>query len=142
MNRQLWLPSLLIFLAGVAAHADTCPILEGTFRCRTKPKFEISVQQENQNYLSVYTLIDPKTQHQIIPDGQFHPFELDNGEGQYRASCQRNRLIVELQDNQGRSVTDQYYIERAALVRLRFSHNKATSLSCAPTRGTWRRYSH
>ena len=132
-----------LLLSGVfCAHAESCPQLQGTFHCHSAEPFEVDVAEEMQDGYASYTLSDPTGVRTFLTDGQFHEMNFHDGKGVYKASCQANSLLIEARSPEGEALVDRYYIERAALVRVRQSQNQASSLSCAPTHGTWRLYPH
>jgi len=137
-----WLPTLLLMIF-FRVHAESCPRLEGTFHCRSTPAFDISVQNGYKNELPTYTFTDPTGFRDIVADGAFHELKIQNGEGQYSARCENQRLLVEAHAPNGEIYHERYDIERAARVRIRLSQNQSPAvLSCAPTRGTWETYPH
>lgn len=119
-----------------------CPPLEGTFRCRTENPFDLNIRQETQNGAATYILTDPTGTRSIIVDGQPHEMNFRDGKGTYKAHCDGNSVQLEARSPVGEVLVDRYYIERAGLVRVRVNKTtqRASSLSCAPTQGTWRRY--
>lgn len=131
---------VFLTLSFLSFHADACPQLEGSFRCRTSPPFDLDVRSGRQENTTVYTMTDPNGVRTFATDGQLHEMAFQDGQGQYRARCEDSFLIVEGRSPQGALFTDRYYIERAALVRIRRTSTQASSISCAPTQGTWRRY--
>ncbi len=135
-----WASSLPVCLYA----SESCPQLQGTFRCRSAPPFDLSIGQELQNGYTAYKITDPTGMRTVIVDGQLHEMNFSNGKGQYRARCERDSVSVEAHAPTGDILLDRYYIERAALVRLRMSGANQTpsSLSCAPTQGTWKLYPH
>lgn len=139
---QLWFTTLMfLILQSIGARADMCPRLEGTFHCRARQPFDIRVENNFQNGVAVYEMTDPTGTRNFLTDGRFHEMEFQNGKGQYRAICLEDHLMVEAHSPEGEILSDQYYIERSALVRIRKSANQRPSaLSCAPTHGTWNLY--
>ncbi len=138
---QLWLTTTLFLLTSFAVHAQPCPRLEGTFRCRASQPFDIRIENGFQDGFANYTMTDPTETHNFVADGQTHEMNFRDGNGRYVARCQGNQLVIEAQSPRGEILRDHYYIERAALVRIRFSQKqKPSSISCAPTHGTWRLY--
>ena len=123
--------------------AEACPQLQGTFRCRTSEAFDLTITegQADADYPS-YTMSDPTGVRSFIVDGQTRELAFKQGKGEYRAHCEDNVLLVEVRSPEGEVFHDRYYIERAALVRVRRGKDQASSLSCAPTQGTWRMYPH
>ncbi len=125
--------------------AYSCQRLQGTFRCRSATPFDLSVSEELQNGYTVYKLTDPTGVRTVIVDGQLHE-KIRNGKGEYKARCERDSVLVEAHAPTGDTLLDRYYIERAALVRIRLSGaNQAqapSSISCAPTQGTWKLFPH
>ena len=134
--------SLLSLCFSSWAFAQTCPRLEGRFECRGNPQFELGIRMDNQNGLTVYSFSDPVATQNIVPDGQLHEMQFSTGQGTYTASCLGTRLLTEAHSPTGVVNNDVYYIERAALVRVRASGGRATSLSCRPIAGTWHLYPH
>jgi len=134
--------SLLSLCFSSWAFAQTCPRLEGRFECRGNPQFELGIRMDNQNGLTVYSFSDPVATQNIVPDGQLHEMQFSTGQGTYTASCLGTRLLIEAHSPTGAVNNDVYYIERAALVRVRASGGRATSLSCRPIAGTWHFYPH
>ncbi len=124
--------------------ADSCPRLQGTFQCRSATPFDLSINEEMQNGYTVYKLTDPTGVRTVIADGQLHEMNFRNGKGEYRARCEGHSVLVEAHAPTGDILLDRYYIERAALVRIRLSgaNQPPSSLSCAPTQGTWKLFSH
>jgi len=95
------------------------------------------VQNGYKNELPTYAFADPTGIRDIVADGAFHELKIQNGEGQYSARCENRQLLVEAHAPNGEIYHERYYIERAALVRIRLSQNQPPAvLSCAPTRGT------
>lgn len=143
-----WIMVALLMTAttvSLAATADTCPQLEGTFFCRAAEPFSLSIKESVQGGFQVYSLSDPKGERSVVADGQLHEMNFaGGGKGQYRAYCDGHALFLEAHSPAGEVLLDRYYIERAGLVRVRLNKTKssASSLSCAPTQGTWKLYPH
>ncbi len=134
----------LVMTSKSASATDSCPRLQGTFHCRSATPFDLSINQELQNGNIVYKIADPTGVKDVIADGQLHEMNFRNGKGQYRARCERDSVLVEAHAPTGEILLDRYYIERSALVRIRLSgaNQAPSSLSCAPTQGTWTLYPH
>lgn len=147
-NLVMLLISLLtLVLISESAHlyaADSCPQLQGTFRCRSATPFDLSISEELQSGYTIYKITDPTGARTVIVDGQLHEMNFSSGKGQYRARCERDSVLVEAHAPTGDILLDRYFIERAALVRIRLSgaNQAPSSLSCAPTQGTWKLYPH
>lgn len=141
---KLWVTVLI--LSSIPASADgRCPQLQGTFHCRSAAPFDLEIKESLVDGVKTYDLSDPTGSRTVTADGQFHEMKFREGtKGQYRAHCEGNALILEAQSPTGEILVDRYYIERAGLVRVRINQTKqtASSLSCAPTQGTWRLYQH
>lgn len=134
----------LLISSSITTYADSCPRLQGTFRCRSAEPFDLTVKEEVQNGTTVYILTDQTGVRTFATDGQFHEMGFRSGKGEYKAQCEGNSLLLEAHSAAGEVVVDRYYIERAALVRVRLNKTSqaASSLSCAPTQGTWKLYPH
>lgn len=142
MQLQHWF-LIVFFSAPIFSYADTCPRIIGTFECQSK--YEIQIQNELRDGLTNYIVTDPQQRLTFVPDGSFHEMTFGDGrKGRYRATCRANAkhdaLIVEVHTPDGGKAVDQYYIENKGLVRIRFEQGRAKSMSCRPTRGTWRLY--
>ena len=139
---KLWFINFLVF-ASLSARAQQplCPRLEGNFHCRATQPFDINVKNTVVDGVWVYSFTDPTGLRNIGSDGQTHEMDFSNGKGQYSARCNGYDLLIEGTSPEGEKFSDRYYIERAALVRVRLSEKRQpSSLSCAPVRGTWRIY--
>ena len=139
---KLFLTFLILSSITVAAESQ-CPQLQGTFHCRSAAPFDLEIKESLVDGVKTYVLTDPTGTRTVTADGQVHEMKFREGaKGQYRAHCEGNALILEAQSPAGEVLVDRYYIERAGLVRVRINQTKqaASSLSCAPTQGTWRLY--
>lgn len=132
---------LILFFSFHVFAQEACPQLQGTFRCRAQPEFDIAITQEFQNGSPAYTMTDPNDTRTFVVNGQWREMQIQGGAAQYRAQCYGDNLIVEINSAKG-AITDRYYIQRAALVRIRLGQSQPSSLSCRPTHGTWHRYRH
>ncbi len=139
---QLWF-IVSLSLASLSVNAQNCPRLEGIFRCRAVPSFEVRVKNQFTSAYTIYEMTDATGVRTILTDGKPHEMKFSTGMGSYRAQCAGPHLAVEGQSPEGEAFTDQYYIDRAALVRLRIGKKSGVSvLSCAPIEGTWNLYPH
>lgn len=142
---QRLLIALIVLSSLPTSASDVCPQLEGTFRCRSAEPFELSIKESAQQNFKVYQLTDPTGDRSVVADGLPHEMNFrDGAKGQYIARCDGHSLILEAHSPKGEILLDRYYIERAGLVRVRLNKTTqtASSLSCAPTKGTWRIYQH
>jgi hypothetical protein len=139
---HLWFPFVLLFTT-FPSHAQNCPRLEGRFYCRGAKPFDLTVENQFSSRYTVYKMTDPTETNMIFADGQPHQTDVLFNKAQYVANCQGRYLQVESRSSDG-VFRDQYYIDRAAFIRVRIDQktNQVSVLSCAPTHGTWNLYPH
>jgi hypothetical protein len=130
---------VLFFFFLSAAHAQQCPSISGTFNCQsgTEP-YNIQVQTQESGYGAAHYTFQSPAQGvtEFIADGQEQSIKTTSGPGFARGICKNGRLVVDfnLTNDKGQqlSFTDEMYMERGALVRIRSEGAKPTVFVCRP----------
>jgi hypothetical protein len=111
----------------------------GTFNCQsgTEP-YNIQVQTQESGYGAAHYTFQSPAQGvtEFIADGQEQSIKTTSGPGFARGICKNGRLVVDfnLTNDKGQqlSFTDEMYMERGALVRIRSEGARPTVFVCRP----------
>lgn len=131
----------LFFMLFSQAHAaEGCPNITGTFSCKTSTlPFELQAQtslSDPQHPRYTFTSSSQGTT-EVIADGREHEFKNKKSQGTAKSSCHNGRLVVEFRliDKNGQisEFREEMYMERLAIVRIRFPANGTPEASsCRP----------
>ena len=130
----------LFYTLIATAQAQSCPTINGIFKCQgsgNSYQIQVSTDVDDQTGAPRYHFQGPaQGGTEVIADGQERALATKTQHGSVRGDCQAERLIAyfNLLDESGHTTVfkDEMYMERKALVRIRFMGPTASTFVCRP----------